>query len=96
MRPYERYVAVGDSTTEGLDDPDGAGGYRGWANRLAERIAAHQGSLAYANLGIRGHGARAIKQGRLRGARARSRSRDGGRRDERSAAASLRCARHRR
>jgi lysophospholipase L1-like esterase len=64
-RIFERYVALGDSTTEGLDDPDGAGGYRGWANRLAERIAAHQGSLAYANLGIRGRCARQIKQEQL-------------------------------
>jgi lysophospholipase L1-like esterase len=60
-RTFERYVALGDSTTEGLDDPDGAGGYRGWANRLAERIAAHQGSLDYANLGVRGRCARQIK-----------------------------------
>ena len=36
MRTFSRYVAIGDSTTEGLDDPDGAGGYRGWADRLAE------------------------------------------------------------
>ena len=34
-----RYVAIGDSSTEGIYDPDGSGGYRGWANRLAERIA---------------------------------------------------------
>lgn len=46
---FERYVAIGDSTSEGLDDPDGQGGYRGWSNRLAERIAAQQGSLLYAN-----------------------------------------------
>ncbi|HWO19523.1 MAG TPA: SGNH/GDSL hydrolase family protein [Kofleriaceae bacterium] len=64
-RTFERYVALGDSTTEGLDDPDGAGGYRGWANRLAERIAAHQGSLDYANLGIRGRCARQIKEEQL-------------------------------
>lgn len=64
-RVFERYVALGDSTTEGLDDPDGAGGYRGWANRLAERICAHQGSLSYANLGIRGRCARQIKQEQL-------------------------------
>jgi lysophospholipase L1-like esterase len=51
---YQRYVAIGDSSTEGLDDPDGQGGYRGWANRLAENVAASQGSLLYANLGIRG------------------------------------------
>src|SRR5689334_18117119 len=65
MRRFERYVAIGDSTTEGLDDPDGAGGYRGWANRLAEQIAAHQGSLAYANLGIRGRCTREIKDEQL-------------------------------
>ena len=57
---YERYVAIGDSTTEGLDDPDGAGGFRGWANRFAETIAARQGRLLYANLAIRGRRTRAI------------------------------------
>jgi len=62
---FERYVALGDSSTEGLDDPDGAGGYRGWTNRLAERIAAHQGSLHYANLGVRGRCARQIKDEQL-------------------------------
>lgn len=50
----ERYVALGDSSTEGLDDPDGAGGYRGWSQRLAERISASQGGLHYANLAVRG------------------------------------------
>lgn len=54
-RPYfSRYVALGDSSTEGIDDPDGAGGYRGWSQRLAERIHALQGNLLYANLGVRG------------------------------------------
>ena len=38
MRIFRRFVAIGDSTTEGLDDPDGEGGYRGWADRLAEII----------------------------------------------------------
>jgi lysophospholipase L1-like esterase len=51
---YERYVALGDSSTEGIDDPDGAGGYRGWSLRLAEKIAATQGGLRYANLAVRG------------------------------------------
>lgn len=58
---YERYVAIGDSTSEGLDDPDGRGGYRGWANRLAEKIAAQQGGLLYANLAIRGRTCRQIR-----------------------------------
>jgi lysophospholipase L1-like esterase len=53
-RHFERYVALGDSSTEGLDDPDGLGGYRGWSRRLAERIAAAQGGLLYANLAVRG------------------------------------------
>jgi lysophospholipase L1-like esterase len=64
-RRYERYVAIGDSTSEGLDDPDGAGGYRGWANRLAERIAARQGGLLYANLAVRGLLARQIRERQL-------------------------------
>ncbi len=51
---FARYVALGDSSTEGIDDPDGVGGYRGWSQRLAERIHANQGSLHYANLAVRG------------------------------------------
>ena len=64
-RCYGRYVAIGDSSTEGLNDPDGAGGYRGWADRLAERIARTQGSLLYANLGIRGRRTRRIREEQL-------------------------------
>jgi hypothetical protein len=37
---YERFVAIGDSTAEGVGDPDPAGGHRGFADRLAERLAA--------------------------------------------------------
>jgi len=62
---FERYVALGDSSTEGLEDPDGSGGYRGWANRLAERLAEAQGGLAYANLGVRGKVAREIREEQL-------------------------------
>ena len=64
-RRFERYVAIGDSSTEGLDDPDEGGGYRGWANRLAERIARTQGSLRYANLGVRGRRTRRIREEQL-------------------------------
>lgn len=62
---YRRYVAIGDSSTEGIHDPDGAGGFRGWANRLAERIAQNQGSLLYANLAIRGRRTRAVREEQL-------------------------------
>jgi lysophospholipase L1-like esterase len=51
---WHRYVAIGDSTSEGLDDPDGRGGYRGWADRFAEHVAAAHPGLEYANLAIRG------------------------------------------
>jgi lysophospholipase L1-like esterase len=66
-RTFYRYVAIGDSSTEGLDDPDGRGGYRGWANRLAERIASVQREpLLYANLGVRGLRTRRILETQLR------------------------------
>ena len=59
---YRRYVAIGDSTTEGLEDPDPEGGYRGWADRLAQHIAdGQQEALEYANLAIRGLRMREIR-----------------------------------
>ena len=64
-RRFERYVALGDSSTEGLDDPDGQGGYRGWSRRLAHRMANDQGSLDYANLGVRGRTTREILEAQL-------------------------------
>jgi lysophospholipase L1-like esterase len=49
------FVALGDSFTEGLGDPYANGtGYRGWADRFAERLAADQPGLRYANLAVRG------------------------------------------
>jgi lysophospholipase L1-like esterase len=51
---YGSYVAVGDSFTEGLDDADPAGGYRGWADRLAEHLSRSGPGLRYANLAVRG------------------------------------------
>jgi lysophospholipase L1-like esterase len=49
------FVALGDSFTEGLDDPrDDQQGYRGWADRFAEHLAAHRPGLRYANLAVRG------------------------------------------
>ncbi|WEV78878.1 SGNH/GDSL hydrolase family protein [Janibacter cremeus] len=51
-----RYVAIGDSLSEGVGDhpwPDGTP--RGWADRLAELLAAHHGEVDYANLAVRGY-----------------------------------------
>lgn len=52
QRRWERYVALGDSLTEGLCDPAPDGALRGWADRLALLLAA-RGGLHYANLAIR-------------------------------------------
>ncbi len=52
---FHRFVALGDSTTEGLDDPYPGGlSYRGWADRLAEQLAFGNPGFGYANLAIRG------------------------------------------
>lgn len=68
---FSRYVAIGDSSTEGLDDPDGRGGYRGWANRLAEHVSRAQSTpLLYANLAIRGRSTRRILDEQLEAAAA--------------------------
>ena len=48
------FVALGDSFTEGLDDLAPGGGYRGWADRLAERFAEVDPAVEYANLAVRG------------------------------------------
>ncbi|MHA7177549.1 SGNH/GDSL hydrolase family protein [Arthrobacter sp. Sr24] len=54
--PWRRFVALGDSFTEGLDDPQpySPGGYRGWADRAAEDLSVGVPDFAYANLAIRG------------------------------------------
>ncbi|QES48271.1 lysophospholipase [Streptomyces venezuelae] len=49
-----RYVALGDSQTEGLGDGDDSTGLRGFADRLAEHLAAVNPGLRYANLAVRG------------------------------------------
>jgi lysophospholipase L1-like esterase len=51
---YSRYVAIGDSQTEGLWDGDDTVGLRGFADRLAEIVDAHYPGLTYANLAVRG------------------------------------------
>jgi lysophospholipase L1-like esterase len=65
MRTFRRYVAIGDSTTEGLEDPYPTGGYRGWANRFAAHMSAAFGPLEYANLAVRGLGAYQIRMTQL-------------------------------
>lgn len=56
MASWRSFVAMGDSFTEGLDDPSPDGtGYRGWADLVAARLAAEvDGGFEYANLAVRG------------------------------------------
>ena len=72
--PFARYVALGDSSTEGLDDPLAGSPhrYRGWADRFATHVAASQAAqhpdaprLAYANLAIRGRRTRQVLETQL-------------------------------
>jgi lysophospholipase L1-like esterase len=57
---FSRYVALGDSFTEGVGDPDAGrpNGLRGWADRVAEVLAVRAeqdgADFGYANLAIRG------------------------------------------
>lgn len=56
QHPWSRFVAIGDSFTEGIGDPEprSPGGNRGWADRVAEVLSAKTDDFAYANLAIRG------------------------------------------
>ena len=50
-----RLVCVGDSFTEGMCDVSRADGhYRGWADRVADALAADGTPVEYANLAVRG------------------------------------------
>ena len=51
---FGSYVALGDSFTEGIDDPRGDGTYRGWADLVALRLAEESDGFRYANLAVRG------------------------------------------
>jgi len=52
---WRSYVAVGDSFTEGMNDIAPDGSMRGWADLVAQRLAAEStDGFRYANLAIRG------------------------------------------
>ncbi|MCD0443553.1 SGNH/GDSL hydrolase family protein [Glycomyces sp. A-F 0318] len=52
---YSSFVAIGDSFTEGVGDPDpDSDRDRGWADLFAHRAAEQWPGFAYANLAIRG------------------------------------------
>jgi len=51
---YTRFIALGDSMTEGMTDEVIDGKFRGWADRVADVIAKSNPSFTYMNLAIRG------------------------------------------
>jgi lysophospholipase L1-like esterase len=53
-RSIRSFVAIGDSFTEGLNDPLPGGALAGWADRLAATLAQQDDGVRYANLAIRG------------------------------------------
>ena len=62
---FHRYVALGDSQTEGMNDLDAHGGIRGWADRFAVYLAEQNPDLLYANLAIRGRRTKRIRADQL-------------------------------
>lgn len=62
MKAYGRYVALGDSFTEGLNDELPDGSFRGWADHLAEILATMNPALLYANRALRGSTLRDVVQ----------------------------------
>ncbi len=56
MVVFNRYVALGDSFTEGVGDPHPASpnGLRGWADHVAAALSRTNPELRYANLAVRG------------------------------------------
>jgi lysophospholipase L1-like esterase len=61
-----RFVALGDSFTEGVGDPGPDGTLHGWADRFAQILAVRHDQLHYANLAIRGLTTRRILDTQLR------------------------------
>jgi lysophospholipase L1-like esterase len=51
---YTRFIALGDSMTEGMSDELINGRYRGWADRVADVLAKAEPNFTYVNLAIRG------------------------------------------
>ncbi len=62
---YTRYVAIGDSQTEGLWDGNDSDGIVGFADRLAAMLDALHPGLQYANLAIRGRRIRDVLDDQL-------------------------------
>jgi lysophospholipase L1-like esterase len=54
MARYSRFIALGDSFTEGMQDEKINDQYRGWADRVADALASEIPGFTYLNLAVRG------------------------------------------
>jgi lysophospholipase L1-like esterase len=54
MRRFKRFIALGDSMTEGMNDEIIGGNFRGWADRVADVLSTQDQDFTYMNLAIRG------------------------------------------
>jgi len=51
---FDRFIALGDSMTEGMTDEIIDGKFRGWADRVADVLGSENPKFTYVNLAIRG------------------------------------------
>jgi hypothetical protein len=51
---FDRFIALGDSMTEGMTDEIIEGNYRGWADRVADVLATENNNFTYLNFAVRG------------------------------------------
>uniref|UniRef100_UPI0040490327 SGNH/GDSL hydrolase family protein n=1 Tax=Candidatus Planktophila sp. TaxID=2175601 RepID=UPI0040490327 len=65
---YTRFIALGDSYTEGMSDEKKHGNYRGWADRVADGMAKAHPDFTYANLSIRGKLVKQVVDGQIEAA----------------------------
>lgn len=54
MVAINKFIALGDSLTEGLSDKYPDGTYRGWADRVADELSLVDTNFLYANFAVRG------------------------------------------
>jgi lysophospholipase L1-like esterase len=54
MSGITKFIALGDSLTEGLSDKYPDGSYRGWADRVADELSLAEANFQYANFAVRG------------------------------------------
>jgi lysophospholipase L1-like esterase len=64
--PWRRYVAIGDSLTEGLGDPVEGYPHMSWTDSIAQAFKQLQPDFAYLNLGKRYLNARQVRETQLK------------------------------